>query len=111
MRLRSNDLCLARIPPPPIPGTDTIIPLTTLKELKQEGVEQQNCVGIYGPRMARGDTYVYKVLSPERATLSIIRDPGGTWHRRQIRIARNREPTPFTVRAVDEWLASHAASI
>ncbi len=41
-------------PPPPVPGTDDIIPLSSAAELVGEGVDQCNCVGGYAGMVIRG---------------------------------------------------------
>ena len=57
--------------PPPFPGTDTIFPIQTLDALKKEAIEQENCVLSYAPMIHSGHIYIYRVLSPIRATLGI----------------------------------------
>ena len=63
----------AFFPSPPLPGNEHIIPLTTPEQLELEGRLQRNCVGSYAPRVRARQTYIYRVLEPERATLSIVR--------------------------------------
>lgn len=92
--------------PPPVPGTEDIILLTREDELKAEGHEQRNCVGGYFFRIRKGWMRVYKVLKPERATLSLVRDRHGKWCIDQLRLARNRPPSPETIKAVHEWLVT-----
>ena len=52
-----------------------IVALTEPRDLLVEGLRQHNCVASYAPAVARGDTYVYRVLAPERATLAIRAGP------------------------------------
>ncbi len=93
-----------RFPLPPFPGTNAIVPITTPYELSEEGRAQHNCAGTYSGAVAKGGTYFYKVLKPERATLMINRWAGGTWHKDQLRLSCNNDPGAETIQHVDEWL-------
>jgi hypothetical protein len=105
-RLESEDL-----PEPPLPGTEHIIPLTTCGELEEEGEAQHHCVGCYGPLVATGDCYVYRVLSPQRATLSIEKGPDGCWRIEQLYLSCNRPVSSETRKAVQGWLDRFSLSI
>lgn len=98
-------------PPPPLPGTDTIIPLTSDEALRREADEQQHCVSAYGLTVREGNVYCYKVLAPQRATLSIAKAPDGSWRRSQLVMARNAPTSCVTVNAVEEWLEQHRVSV
>lgn len=90
---------------PPVPGTDAIIPLRTPRELHNEGREQHNCVGGYSKRVEEGNCYIYKILFPERATLSITRySNGGRWSIGELRTACNNRVSSETRALVREWL-------
>ncbi len=100
------------IPPPPLQGTEAIIPLTEVVDFCKEGREQSNCVATYASSVAasaarsrdgRPGLYVYRVLRPERATLSIIRR-GSQWLINELRCAHNQPPAAGTVAAVRQWL-------
>ena len=97
--------------PPPVPGTQDIVPLTTSGQLKVEGLEQRNCVGSYGRKVREGSVYIYKVLRPERATLAITPGPDGFWRRSEIERSGNRSVAPSTKAAVDRWLSLYSLSI
>lgn len=98
-------------PPPPVPGTDAFVPITTYADLVAEGKIQHNCVASYARRIVSERAYVYRVLEPQRATLSLCIGPGGDWRCGQLKAARNRRPSPHTVKAVDTWLQSHAQGL
>lgn len=91
-------------PPAPFPGTDAIVPILTRAQLSEEGRRQQNCVADCAPQMARGRLAIYRVLSPERCTLSLKlrRD---RWVIDQLKTASNKEPRIDTIGAVREWIA------
>lgn len=55
---------------PPVPGITDIVPLTDAGELLEEGRAPRNYLGGYGLGVDAGKVCVYRVLKPERATLS-----------------------------------------
>ena len=92
-------------PPPPLLGTKDILPLTSAELLQMEGREQKNCVAIYEMAVRRGNYYIYQVLAPERATLSIYRGLDGCWRRLELKTYNNCKVETVTEQAVDRWLA------
>lgn len=58
-------------PAPPLPGNNNIVPITDLETLREESVQQRHCVASYSYEIEDGHYYVYRVLTPERATLGI----------------------------------------
>ncbi|MBI4027129.1 MAG: hypothetical protein HY360_19240, partial [Verrucomicrobia bacterium] len=73
--------------------------------LAREGREQAHCVfALVGEVRAR-QRAIYKVLEPERATLSLTPTPGG-WRLDEIVGPRNRPVSPATRQAVQRWLDS-----
>lgn len=93
-------------PPPPLPGTDDIIPIRTAMELLLEGIEMHHCVYGHLPEIQAGEAYVYKVLSSERAPLMIARSRHGGYRIEELRLACNAEPSQGTVRVVERWTHS-----
>lgn len=106
-RLEDGRLQACRFPPPPVPGTDQIVPLRAPEALVEEGRRQHNCVAGYAERVAGGDTYIYRVLAPQRATLSLVRWPGGCWQIGELLRAGNHPVSAITRRAVQTWLETH----
>lgn len=90
-------------PPPPLSGTASIVPLTTLKDLQEEGRRQSNCVGSYEAAVRCGACYIYRVLKPARATLSITHSANG-WHIQSLLGHANCKVKPATVLHVQKWL-------
>jgi len=83
-----------QLPPPPLPGTPDIVPLTRVSELAEEGRKQHHCVYSYAVRVTQGACYVYRVLKPERATLSIVKGEDGSWEIEQLYLACNQPVAP-----------------
>jgi hypothetical protein len=92
------------LPSPPIEGTDEILPLSTCEELVGEGYQMHHCAGGLGPSIKRGGYYLYKILQPERATLSIKREEGGPWKICQLKGKHNGEVRKETRKKVESWL-------
>ena len=111
VRLSSHKFRYCKIPKPPLLGTDDIIPLTTPLKIQKEGKAQKNCVGSYSRRVAQGGTYIYKILAPERATLSIVRAAGGTWQIGELLLAGNHDVGADTVVFVEKWIEENTVSI
>lgn len=77
-------------PPPPYPGTEYIVPMTTPEELFREGMEMRHCGAIYAEKIADARCYCYRVLSPVRATLEMQRNEQGDWYIVQMSRKCNR---------------------
>jgi hypothetical protein len=103
--------CAGSFLEPPVPGTAEIVPLTDAGQLLEEGRAQRNCVGGYGPRVVAGKVFVYRVLKPERATLSLRLGADGGWEIEQLLRACNQPVSPDTAHTVRLWLAQKSISI
>jgi hypothetical protein len=90
-------------PPAPVPGTSSIVPLLNVADLVIEGREQHNCVASYARLARRRQVALYRVLTPERATLSLVREDG-VWKSDELETACNRGVSPGTRVAVNHWL-------
>ena len=91
------------LPPPPIVGSDAIVPLRTLDELLAEGQSMRHCAGSYHGKVMSGRTALYAVLTPERATLEVEMLPAGPVVA-QLRLFANGVPSQATQIAVQSWL-------
>ena len=91
---------------PPIPGiSGEIEPLTSPEALVDEGEEQGNCVASYAEKVMRGSTFIYRVLRPDRATLSIVRQPASrSWKVGELEGRFNTPASDRVERRVAEWL-------
>ncbi|MCK5806385.1 MAG: hypothetical protein KAI66_26370, partial [Lentisphaeria bacterium] len=85
-------------PPPVVPGPESgIKPIRALSELITEAEMQRNCCVNYAHRILAGDYYIYRVTSPVRATLSLLRASDGVWQIGQLLAACN-QPLSLAVR-------------
>ncbi len=96
----------AAFPPPPLPGTRHIEPIVSEPDLVLEGLLQKNCVGSFQDSVRSGDTYFYRVLAPERATLKVVREDGRGWVPKEVRLKANRAARAETVSAIRDWVAA-----
>jgi len=83
-----------------------MVPIRTANALQQEGRTQHHCVATYGNSVAAGRAYVYRVLSPERATVALVKSPAGTWEMAEIRLTGNDAVSEKTRRKVLEWMSA-----
>lgn len=91
-------------PPPPYPGSSTIImPITTLTELVREGREMHHCVSMYAKEVAQGSFYVYRVTFPVRATAAISRY-GREWTLREVERACNKPVTDSERKFIEDGI-------
>ena len=91
-------------PKPPIPGTESIIAIENLDLLSQEAREQHNCVMKYRHSVFACSMYFYRVLKPERATLSIVSNAAGEWRLDELLGARNAPVPDETRQAIARWI-------
>lgn len=89
-------------PTPPLPGTNTIVPIHSSEDLIAEGIYMEHCIASYRDPISRGECYAYRVLSPQRATLCISGQVPFVIH--DLRLARNAPVSESTRRAVEKWL-------
>jgi hypothetical protein len=92
---------------PPIAGTESIQPIVSPAEVKAEGQQQHNCVGQradYTDDVFKGRLFLYRILSPERATLSIVKGAGGDWQIGELKATCNKDVKTETRQAVEDWL-------
>lgn len=99
------------LPPPPLPGSEEIVPLTHADDLSMEGRSQHNCVSDYVARVQSGGIYIYRVLAPQRATLSIVWGADGNWVIGELLGACNQPVSPLTHQAVQSWLNQYSSSV
>jgi hypothetical protein len=83
--IEANNLAQEGFFSPPLPGIPgKIEPIASASELVDEGEEQGNCVASYAARVRSGNTFIYRVLHPERAILSVIqRSPWSDWEKKR----------------------------
>lgn len=108
--IEANACGPACFPVPPIPGIPgRIEPVTSASDLVDEGEMQGNCVASYAGRVREGHLYIYRVLCPERATLSITRrGPSSEWEIGELECRFNTDVSEETEEFVQAWLDRHA---
>ena len=96
---------IADIPFPeaPLPGIDDIQPINSAAALVEEARAMEHCVLDYAGGVAEGDTYLYRVMNPERATL-LIDCRGTVWRMKELAGVRNEPVSSETEDLVESWL-------
>jgi hypothetical protein len=113
-RIAREEAAVAPFPPPPIPGTDTIIPLTSFAELKEESRLQGNCVGrtkSYAAGVVHGSQYIYRVFAPAHHTLCIGRRGHSIWVIEELKGTRNASAHGAARKKVQAWINAHQVSL
>ncbi|WP_201092181.1 PcfJ domain-containing protein [Thiocystis minor] len=90
-------------PPPPIPGNDAIHPILSAEDLRAEGRLMKQCVAGYARLVSSRRCYLYRMLSPQRATIE-VRMQGSVPVITQFKLARNEEPNAASKVAAYEWV-------
>jgi hypothetical protein len=111
LTLRPGGSVGTKLPSPPLRGTRDITPILTSAALVAEGEEQNNCVAAYAERVRRRTTFIYRVLRPERATLSIVKGEDGDWRIDELEARGNTRVSAITRQAVESWLDQFALSV
>ena len=97
-------------PTPPFPGTETIQPVLTVQDLRQEGAIMHHCVAGYTDAVHSGSTFIYRILKPERATVEVQLVSSGMWSLMQIKSFNNAAVGAQTRQAVLSWLREEQSS-
>jgi hypothetical protein len=111
--IEANELTGNHFFSPPLPGIPgKIEPITSAAGLVDEGEEQGNCVASYAAKVRNGHTFIYRVLSPNRATLSLsLRTSTGLWEIDELEGRFNTDATPEVEEFVEAWLERHQHSL
>ncbi len=91
----------------PVPDyEDHIEAITNQKQLLEEGETMNHCVAYYGSKIyENSDSYIYRVLKPERATLLIVYDYYEHCYKiEECKLKFNHEPGPETYNFIQNWL-------
>ena len=91
------------VPEAPLRGTAAIVPITSAIALLDEGVDLRHCAAQLVIDVLAGAVFFYRVLVPERATLS-IRVRGGVAEVDELRGMQNASVGLATRAAVESWL-------
>lgn len=92
-------------PDPPVPDTPACQALRTPQDMIDEADEQNNCLVTHIPNAAMGRLVFYRVLAPERATLS-LRRRAGKWEIAELEGPGNEPVFPETEDYIRRWLWS-----
>ncbi|NWO06074.1 MAG: PcfJ domain-containing protein [Alteromonadaceae bacterium] len=92
-----------KYPTPPVPAPKGIEPITSWLDLLEEGAVMQHCVGSYDRRVAEGEVFIYRMVKPERLTVSLIYR-NNRWMLGEVRRRRNGTPAPRVMEFIRRWV-------
>jgi hypothetical protein len=107
LRLALGEDCKRkRLPKPPLPSIKSskieVQALTSVRALWREGDSMGNCVMTYAKPILSGIHYAYKMLSPERATILLVKREED-WYPVEIRTYGNVHADAETIDLVHAW--------
>ncbi|WP_369434623.1 PcfJ domain-containing protein [Psychromonas sp. MME1] len=91
--LINDELLEVDFPICPIGNLPTFIQIKNCTELSEEGIFMNHCVGSYSRILLEERSYIYKLLSPERATVE-VKIRGEKISVTQFKLANNKKPSP-----------------
>ncbi|MDF1658025.1 MAG: PcfJ domain-containing protein [Verrucomicrobiales bacterium] len=111
--IEANQHDTERFRTPPLPGIPgEIEPITSPEGLVNEGEAQGNCVASYAERVRQGSTFIYRVLAPERATLSVVKNsPFADWEIGELESKYNTDVRDEMEDFVTAWLDRHQSMV
>ena len=90
-------------PQPPIAPVEGIEPLSSWLELLEEGATMRHCVGSYDMAVAWGEVFIYRMISPERLTIS-LEYRNNAWVVGEVRASCNANPSTEALERVRRWV-------
>lgn len=79
-------------------------------ELSQEGIFMNHCVGSYASKLRNEQSYIYKLLAPERATVE-VKILGDKISVIQFKLANNKKPSPESYAYLREIITDYQSKI
>lgn len=90
-------------PAPPVAAIDGIEPLGSWLELLEEGATMHHCVGSYDIPVALGEVFIYRMIEPERLTVS-LEQHDERWVVGEVRGYCNANPSVGALEFVRRWV-------
>ncbi len=97
-------------PLPPWEGNDWIVPIRTVKALRDAAHKYRNCLYDYPRQVLLGQYYFYEVKSGP-AIVAIVRDPIIGWRISEINGIDNKEPDEILVMDIERAFAATNLSV
>jgi hypothetical protein len=97
------------LPKPPVLGKGPVRALDTPALVVREGAVQKNCAGSYLEQILNEQIYLYRLVSPQRCTVSLIKEKRG-WQLGDIKASCNDSPSGAAIEAVHGWLGEQLPS-
>lgn len=110
-RMLIEAIGLEQLAPPPVPGTDWLLPLATVAQIESAALRFENCLKHRIPWLLRGKAAYYEVVGAETAVVEIVRDVQGLWVVGEIRGHANANITQGLWARIATHLALHGARV
>ena len=94
-------------PAPPVPPGEGMEPLASWLELLEEGASMHHCVGSYDIPVALGEVFIYRMMSPERLTISLD-ERNHRWVIGEVRGYCNASPSALAMDTVKRWVENQS---
>lgn len=100
---------LSQFPEAPIKGNNSIIQIRNEEDLLAEGRLMHHCIGGYAERLRQEKCYIFRMLTPQRATLEIRRQ-GKRIEISSLKLANNQTPSEESYETVNTWIETYIRS-
>jgi hypothetical protein len=97
-------------PLPPIPGDDLLRPIRDGDDLAREGRDLSHCVANYGSEVRSGQSYFYRWLGAERATVELSLGEDFRWRLTEALGPENIEVSKATWDRIEALVAAQVAA-
>ncbi|GEN26285.1 hypothetical protein HCU01_42340 [Halomonas cupida] len=87
-----------------LPENDHIVWISSANQLIEEARFMKNCAAVYVEKAASGNSVLFSVLYPERATLELKKNDG-KYHISEIKAGHNQDVSKETFDYVREWMS------
>ncbi|WP_298943914.1 PcfJ domain-containing protein [uncultured Psychromonas sp.] len=89
----------------PLGNATFIMQIKNNFELLLEGLTMKHCVGSCAQHALKGQSYYYKIISPQRATLELTYNQG-KFNIKQFKLAHNQTPSALSYQAIHAWMTN-----
>jgi hypothetical protein len=110
-RMLIDEIGIERLAPPPIPGTDWLVPIASAQQIRSAALRFENCLEGRIPWLLAGRGAYYEALGAEPAVVEIVRDAAGLWAVGEIRGHANADVSQALLVRIRTHLETHGARV
>lgn len=105
-----EEVGVARITPPAIPGTDWLRPILDVRDIERTALKFQNCLRTRVPMMLRGQAAYFEVLGDEPAVVEVLVNRKFKWAVGEIRGHANDDVSAALLVKITTYLRAQCVS-